>query len=164
MNLPLVSIITPSFNRAEFIEDTIRSVSSQSYQRLEYIVIDGASTDGTLDILETHAQAGALRFLSEPDKGMYDAINKGLSMAQGEILCYLNSDDRYFPWSVETAVRYLAQNRAVDIVYGDTLVLDLEKNRKTINIMPTFTSLWLKCGGIIHNPPFFSKKGVYRSR
>lgn len=161
MNLPLVSIITPSFNRAEFIEDTIRSVSSQSYPRLEYIVIDGASTDGTLGILETQAQAGTLRFLSEPDKGMYDAINKGLSMAQGEILCYLNSDDRYFPWSIETAVRYLAQNSAVDIVYGDTLILDLEKNRKTINILPTFTSLWLKCGGIIPQPTVFFRRKVY---
>jgi glycosyltransferase involved in cell wall biosynthesis len=161
MNLPLVSIITPSFNRVAFIKDTIKSVSSQTYKNIEYIVIDGASTDGTLDILRKHAKARSLRFLSEPDKGMYDAINKGLYMAKGEILCYLNSDDRYFPWSVETAVRYLTNNSAVDIVYGDTLVLDLEKNRKTINILPTFTSLWLRCGGIIPQPTVFFRRKVY---
>lgn len=161
MSLPLVSVITPSFNRASFIEDTIRSVSIQTYPHVEHIVIDGASSDDTVTILDAHARAGTLRYLSEPDSGMYDAINKGISMAKGDILCYLNTDDRYFPWSIETAVRHFEQNESTDIVYGDTIVIDLENRRTTINILPTFSSLWLRCGGIIPQPTVFLRRKVY---
>lgn len=161
MHTPLVSIITPSYNREEFIEGTIHSVIAQTYPNVEHIVVDGASSDNTVAILDRYAQKGTLRYLSEPDGGMYEAINKGLAMAKGDILCYLNTDDRYFPWTVETAVRHFEHNQATDLLYGDTMVLDLERNRKTINILPTFSSLWLRCGAIIPQPTVFFRKKFY---
>ncbi len=93
-----VSIITPSFNQGHFIERTIRSVLDQQYPNLDYLVIDGGSTDGTIDILKKYQ--GRFRWISEPDKGQSDAINKGLRMATGDILCYLNSDDMLQPGSL----------------------------------------------------------------
>ncbi|HVO67352.1 MAG TPA: glycosyltransferase, partial [Syntrophales bacterium] len=104
MKNPEVLIVTPSFNRAALIEATIESVLKQTYKNMEYIVVDGGSTDGTLEILEKYRKEGKLKYISEPDNGMYDAINKGFRMASGEILAYLNSDDIYFPWTISTAV------------------------------------------------------------
>ena len=122
--LPLVSIVTPTFERAHFIERTIRSVAGQSYPHVEHIVVDGASKDGTAALLERCATQYNLRWVSEPDRGMYDAINKGLRMARGEIVAYLNSDDLYFPWSVERVVDAFRQDIATDLVYGDALRID----------------------------------------
>ena len=92
---PLVSIVTPSFNGAEFLEETIRSVLAQDYPRIEYLVMDGGSTDGTLKILERYR--GRLQFVSEPDGGAADAINRGFRKAKGEILAWLGADDLYLP-------------------------------------------------------------------
>jgi glycosyltransferase involved in cell wall biosynthesis len=89
---PLISIITPSLNRADMIRDAIKSVLAQNYSKFEHIIIDGGSTDGTLEILTKYPH---LRVLSEPDKGMYDAINKGLGLARGDVIGFLNSDDLY---------------------------------------------------------------------
>src|SRR5690349_9655830 len=101
---PLVSIVTPSLNRVDLIESTLRSVRSQSYPNVEHIVVDGGSTDGTLEVLRRYEGTYGLRWMSEPDQGMYDAINKGLAMARGEILAYLNTDDLYLPWTIDTVV------------------------------------------------------------
>lgn len=118
--LPLVSVITPVLNRARTIEGCLASVANQSYATLEHIVIDGGSSDGTLEIIE-RSRLKHLRWLSEPDAGMYDAINKGLKMATGDIVAYLNSDDLYLPWTIEVAVREL--QREADLVYGDLAVV-----------------------------------------
>lgn len=98
---PLVSIITPSYNKGEFIEETIQSVLSQTYHNIEYIIIDGKSTDNTEQILKKYP---GINWISEPDKGQTDAINKGMRRAKGEILAYLNADDTYLPDTVETIV------------------------------------------------------------
>jgi glycosyltransferase involved in cell wall biosynthesis len=92
MNHSLISIITPSFNRAAMIADAVESVLAQAYPNFEHIIVDGASTDGTLDVLNKYPH---LRLLSEPDRGMYDAINKGLALARGNIVAWLNTDDIY---------------------------------------------------------------------
>src|SRR4030042_198392 len=115
--LPLVSIVTPSLNQGRFIEETILSVKNQTYPRIEYIVIDGGSSDGTLDILNKYSDS--LIWISERDKGQSDAINKGWKMSKGEIIAYLNADDTYMPGAVETAVRFLADNMDVGLVYGE---------------------------------------------
>lgn len=106
--LPLVSIVTPSYNKGCFIEETILSVKNQTYPYIEHIVMDGGSTDGTLDILRKYANN--ITWLSEPDEGQSDAINKGWRRAKGQILGWLNADDTYMPWAVQTAVEFLAEN------------------------------------------------------
>jgi glycosyltransferase involved in cell wall biosynthesis len=98
MNLviPKISIITPSFNQAQFLDATVQSILSQNYPNLEYIIIDGGSTDGSLEIIKKYEKH--LHFwCSEPDAGQYDAINKGFAHSTGEIMAWLNSDDMYCP-------------------------------------------------------------------
>ncbi|PWB81613.1 MAG: glycosyltransferase [Candidatus Methylomirabilota bacterium] len=132
-DLPLVSIITPSFNQGRFITDTIESVLSQNYPKLEYLVMDGGSTDETLDILRSYGNR--LTWRSGPDGGQADAVNAGFRLAQGEILGWLNSDDTYLPGAVEAAVTHLTTHQNTAMVYGDAYYID-ERNR-VIGIYPT---------------------------
>ena len=119
---PLVSVVTPVLNSASTIELTLTSVAAQTHPRIEHIVIDGGSSDGTIDVLRRFQSAVPLRWLSGPDTSMYAAINKGFELAQGEVLSYLNSDDLYLPWSVERAVSALESSES-DLAFGDVLVL-----------------------------------------
>ncbi len=127
----LVSIITPSFNRAEYLPVCIQSVRRQTYKHIEHIVVDGASNDGTREVLRKHEHLYNMKWISEPDTGMYDAINKGISMAQGEVIAYLNTDDLYLPWAVETATRALAK---AEIVFGDLCVLVSSKTHNACRL------------------------------
>ncbi len=122
-NLPLVSIVTPSFNQARFLEATIQSVLSQDYPHLEYLIVDGGSTDGSVEIIQKYADRLAW-WVSEPDRGQTDAINKGFARARGEILAWLNSDDTYEPGAVSEAVAYLQAHPEVGMVYGDAHYID----------------------------------------
>src|SRR4030042_1239734 len=130
---PLVPIVPPSLNKGRFIEETILSIKNQTYPRIEHIVIDGGSTDETLDILRKYGDS--LVWISEPDKGMYDASNKGITMAKGEILGWLMADDTYMPWAVETAVRFLVENPDVVMVYGKCPFIDA--NGKVLREFPS---------------------------
>lgn len=113
---PLVSIVTPSFNKGQYIEETIISIRNQTYPHIQHIVTDGGSTDSTLDLLRKYSDR--LTWISEPDKGQSDAINKGWRMAKGDILGWISADDTYMPWAVQTAVDFLDQNPEVGLVYG----------------------------------------------
>jgi glycosyltransferase involved in cell wall biosynthesis len=126
--LPKVSIVTPSYNQAQFLEATMESVLGQSYPNLEYIVVDGGSVDGSLEIIQSHASRLAL-WVSEPDLGQVDAINKGFASATGEIFAWLNSDDTYEPEAVAHAVRFLQDHRDVGMVYGQAYYIDREGRR-----------------------------------
>jgi glycosyltransferase involved in cell wall biosynthesis len=117
-----VSIITPSYNQGRFIEETILSVLNQDYPHIEYLVVDGGSTDNTLDILKKYEDR--LTWVSEPDRGQSHAINKGFRMAKGEVLAWLNSDDTYLPGAVRKAVTYLMENPEVMMVYGEGYQID----------------------------------------
>ena len=119
---PLVSVITPSFNQGEFIEKTIKSVLSQAYPNIEYIVIDGGSTDSTLEILGKYSDK--IRWISEADKGQADAVNKGFKMAKGEILGWLNSDDTYCAGAIRKAVKAFSTDPAIIMVYGNAYFID----------------------------------------
>ncbi len=124
---PLVSIITPSYNQARFLEETIQSVVSQDYPNLEYIIVDGGSTDGSLEIIQRYANRLAW-WVSEPDRGQTDAINKGFNRARGEVLAWLNSDDTYLPGAISQAVAYLQSHPEAALVYGDADLIDEQGN------------------------------------
>ena len=123
--LPTVSVITPSFNQARFLEKTILSVLEQDYPHLEYIVVDGGSTDGSLQTIEKYADRLA-RWISEPDLGQTDAINKGFALANGEILAWLNSDDTYNAGAISDATEFLNSHPEVGMVYGNAYYIDAE--------------------------------------
>jgi len=121
----LVSIVTPSFKHARYIETTLRSVLEQDYPEIEYIVVDGGSNDGTREILERYSDRLAW-WVSEPDRGQTDAINKGFARAKGDVLAWLNSDDTYNPGAVREAVEALRQHPQAAMVYGDASYIDGE--------------------------------------
>ncbi len=120
---PLVSIITPSYNQARFLPATIESVLGQDYPHIEYIIVDGGSDDGSVEIIERYAEHIAW-WISEKDNGQTSAINKGFSHANGEILAWLNSDDTYEPGAIREAVDFLVDNPDVGLVYGDCNFID----------------------------------------
>ncbi len=106
---PLVSIVTPSYNSSEYIEQNITSIINQTYDNIEHIIVDGGSEDGTTQIIQQYEEDYNLTWISEPDEGMYDAIEKGFDLASGEIFAWLNTDDMYLPWAAEVAVDHLSQ-------------------------------------------------------
>jgi glycosyltransferase involved in cell wall biosynthesis len=123
LTLPLVSIVTPSFNQARYLESTIRSVLDQDYPNLEYIIVDGGSSDGSEAIIRRFSDRLAW-WVSEKDRGQTDAINKGFAHAKGEILAWLNSDDTYQPHAITEAVAFLRDQPQVGLVYGNANFID----------------------------------------
>ena len=128
VDLPLVSIVTPSFNQVQFLEETLLSILDQDYPRFECIVVDGGSTDGSLEIIERYA-ARLAHWVSEADLGQADAINKGFALARGQIFAWLNSDDTYLPGAIGEAVGYLKSHPEVGMVYGNAYYIDASGRR-----------------------------------
>lgn len=138
--LPKISVITPSFNREKYIEMNIKSLLAQSYNNFEHIIIDGGSNDKTLDIIKQYEGKYDMRWISEPDEGMYDAINKGLKLATGDIIAYLNTDDLYMPWTLEVVADIFTRpvNSKVGFIYGDAVRMDLINNRDKLILLSEF--------------------------
>ena len=126
---PVVSVVTPSYNQAAFLEQAMLSVLNQDYPAIEYIVVDGGSSDGSPEIIARHAERLAW-WTSEPDDGQTDAINKGFARATGDIMAYLNSDDLYRPGAIREAANYLISHPELGMVYGDANYID--ENGKVI--------------------------------
>ncbi|MEW6532144.1 MAG: glycosyltransferase family 2 protein [Thermodesulfobacteriota bacterium] len=125
MNNPLVSVVIPSLNRAHLLGPTIESILGQDYPRIECIVMDGGSTDGTLELLKSYGDR--IQWVSEPDQGHADAINKGWRMSRGDILAWLNADDVWqLPGAAREAVAYFEDHPDVDVVYGDCGSIDAD--------------------------------------
>lgn len=152
--LPLVSIITPSFNQGRFIETTIRSVLEQDYAPIEYLVFDAESTDNTADVLARYADR--LHAVVARDAGQADAINRGLRRARGEIVAWLNSDDVYLPGAIASAARYLKQHPRDVMVYGEGRYINADGGR--IAAYPTKPVAHLTQGCYICQPTTFMRR------
>lgn len=143
---PLVSIVTPTYNSSTFIESNIESIISQDYDNIEHIIVDGNSTDETIAILNKFEESYNLKWISEPDTGMYDAIEKGFNMASGEIYAWLNSDDMYLPWAVDIAVDHLTQE-GIDWIIGHPAHWDEDGVLYYVNpLQPHYRRKWIKNG------------------
>jgi len=156
---PLISIITPSYNSVKFIEQTILSVKEQGYPFFEHIIIDGNSEDGTIDILKKYNH---LKWISESDNGQSEAINKGIKIAEGEIVCWLNSDDLFIDGALANVANFFLKNPEACILTGNLLIID-ENNehlRKSKAEEKTLFSL-LKGSSSILQPSTFFKKDVF---
>jgi len=129
MDRPLVSIIIPSYNQGKFIRETIDSVLTQDYRPIEVLVMDGASKDETVDVLRSYGERAELRWWSEPDGGVVDAVNKGLARAAGAIQAIQSSDDTYLPGAIAAAVKAFEEDPSLGIVYGDVEYIDAASKR-----------------------------------
>lgn len=162
MTAPLVSIVTASYNQGRFIEETIRSIKAQDYPHLEHVIIDGASTDGTLDVIKRYEGSYTMRWVSEPDQGHADALCKGFRQATGEILAWLNSDDVYLPGTISKVVRAFEQSPRVDLLYGDVFLID-EHSRvfghRKLTVMDGYD--FLGQGNCLAQPATFWRRRIY---
>jgi len=158
---PLVTIVTPCLNAARFVEQTIRSVLDQDYPRIEYIVMDGGSTDGTIDILKKYEHA--LHWESAPDRGTADAVNRGFALGKGEILAFLNADDLYHPHAVSTAVRALRENSEAAGVYGDAWWIEEQGTRIAPYPVRDFDRSLLERECFLCQPATFFRKTPFES-
>jgi GT2 family glycosyltransferase len=157
--MTLVTIITPSFNQAKYLEQTILSVLNQDYPRIEYIVMDGGSTDGSVEIIRKYADR-LVYWESKKDKGQADAINKGFARATGEIVAWLNSDDYYLPGAISAAVKVFEENPDAILVYGNMLAVD--EDGRTFNTLK-YSQLTLEdllCFQIIGQPAVFMRRSA----
>jgi len=159
---PKISIITVSYNSEETIEDTIKSVISQDYKNVEYIIIDGASTDGTHDIIAKYRDKIS-KVISEPDKGIYDAMNKGVEAATGEVVGILNSDDLYAHSKVLSKVAKLMVRNKAMALYADLLYVDRVDLNKVVRywVSGKFKRSSFKQGWMPPHPTFFTLKSCY---
>lgn len=160
----IISIITATYNSANTIRDTFESVLSQTYNNIEYIVIDGASTDGTIDIIKEYEPRfqGRLKWISEPDKGLYDAMNKGIEMATGEIVGILNSDDFF---SSTDILKIVATNIIdVDAVYGDIHYVNSDNLNKSVRkySSKSFRRWKMIMGFMPAHPSFYCHRRIYQ--
>jgi len=162
-NYPLVSIITPSYNQGQFIDETILSVERQDYPNIEHIIVDAGSTDGSVEIIKVHAQLhpDRIRWMSEPDEGHADGINKGFRMATGQIVAWLNSDDTYlFRSTLREVVDTFNRMPEADVIYGDAVLISQDNRLLRVLCSPAFNYGWLLRGCRITQPAAFWRRRV----
>lgn len=165
MNLdkkPKVSIITVCYNSEKYIERAIKSVLAQSYGNKEYIIVDGGSKDNTLNIARKYKNKINV-IISEPDNGIFDAMNKGIGLASGEIIYFLNSDDRFYDYNVmENAVDFFIKSEDADFIYGNIEVLNPDDNFSYIERYPDKITKWLFVTRTIAQPGSFFRAGCFK--
>jgi glycosyltransferase involved in cell wall biosynthesis len=165
---PKISIVTPSYNQAQYIERTVKSILGQNYPNLEYIVIDGASTDDTVKILKKYSDR--ITWKSEKDNGQSEAINKGLKMATGEIVAFLNSDDMYEPGALAKVADYFEKNPDIKWAYGKCRIVDVKDKeiRKMITryknfLLRKYSFKKLLSENFVSQPATFWRREVHKT-
>lgn len=155
-----ISVITPSYNQSAYLKQTMDSVLSQGIPGMEYVVIDGGSTDGSVELIRSYEDR-LTGWVSEKDRGQADAVNKGVSRTAGDVIGWLNSDDLYLPGAVSKALRYLAEHPDVDAVYGD--VISIDGDGKMINVMrfDQYTPEDLMTFRVISQPGVFFRRSAW---
>ena len=158
-----ISIITVCFNSANTIEDTIRSVLSQDYKNIEYIIIDGASTDGTVELVKSYGDK-INRFVSEPDKGLYDALNKGINIATGEVIGFVNADDLLAGVNVISDIAREFDKTGVGGLYGDLEYVAKDDIARVIRYWRSgdFKYSSLRAGWMPPHPTLYLKRSIYQ--
>lgn len=161
-----ISIITATHNRADTLSDTIKSILSQTYKNIEYIIIDGDSSDATIDIIRRWEPLfdGRIRYISEPDNGIYDAMNKGISLATGDIVGILNSDDFYTSNNIlERVIHEFTEDNRIDAIYGDVHFVKPDNLDKSVRYYNSkkFKPSKLYRGFSPAHPSFYCKRDVY---
>ncbi|MEP7215279.1 MAG: glycosyltransferase family 2 protein [Anaerolineaceae bacterium] len=157
---PLLSVVVPCRNRSGFLRETLESILTQDYPNIECIVMDGGSNDGTVEILESYGRR--IRWRSEPDSGPADAINKGWALASGEVVTWLNADDRWRPGAATAAMNYLRVHPAIDVVYGSCRFID-RSGREVWRLKSrpwSFRRSLLYCDHIIDQPASFLRRAI----
>ena len=159
-----VSIITVSFNSAKTIADTIESVLSQEFPQIEYIIVDGDSKDGTVEIIKQY-QDRISHWVSEKDQGMYDAMNKGMAMATGDVIGILNSDDVYMNTQVVSELMELMQSKRAQVVFADLILVDQDNPQKVLRYYDSghFHPNKFKYGWMPAHPTVFVKRELYQA-
>jgi len=162
---PRITVVTPSYNQAQFLEQTIHSVLQQGYPNLEYIIIDGGSTDNSIEIIKKYEKYLAY-WVSEKDRGQTHAINKGFEKSTGDVLAYLNSDDLYVPNTLKTIGTYFQQNHHHNFVYGNVQIINENGNVVKNKKQPPFDYIMgcmIGFGLLIDQPSAFWRREVYKS-
>jgi glycosyltransferase involved in cell wall biosynthesis len=168
-SFPLVSIIVPSFNQGRFIRETIDSILKQDYRPIEIIVVDGASTDQTLEILHQYDGVSEVKWKSEPDRGVVEAVNKGFALADGEIGAIQSSDDYYLPAAIRTAVEALHRDPNLGFVFGDVIKIDAQGQELSRTSLRSFSlerllslETWIPQPSTFFRMPLAKKLGGWR--
>ena len=158
-----VSIITVCFNSVNTIADTIKSVLSQDYPNIEYIIVDGGSTDGTVDLIRKHGQRVS-QWISEKDRGMYDAMNKGIAMATGDVIGILNSEDVYINSNVITKLMHVMRSQNTEVVFADLVLVDPDNPNKVVRYYDSgrFHPNKFKFGWMPAHPTVFVRRELYQ--
>ena len=158
---PKISVVTPSFNQGRYIEATIKSVLDQGYPNLEYIIMDGGSTDGTVEIIERYSDRLAY-WVSEEDEGQTDALIKGFDRASGDILCWLCSDDLFEASTLQEVAETFVRNPDWDVVYGDSFWIDaVGRPIRFKREIPYYRFIWMYDHNYLPQPSTFWRRGIY---
>lgn len=161
-----ISIITATYNSESTLSDTVSSVLKQTYPDIEYLIIDGASTDGTIDLIDSYEPLfnGKLKWISEKDQGIYDAMNKGLRMATGDVIGILNSDDYFTRIDIIEKIATHFKDEEIDAVYGDIHFIKNGKPNKCTRYYSSerFSPCWLRFGFMPAHPSFYARRSVYQ--
>lgn len=161
MNNLKVSIITVVWNNKEAVKTTIESVLSQTYEHIEYIVIDGGSSDGTVGLIKKHGERVS-RFISEPDLGIYDALNKGIKLASGDVIAILHSDDLFFDKFVVSDMMNKMSTSNAEIIFSDLVIVDNSMTKVLRYYLSGYFSPWmLRMGWMPPHPTCFFKKSLF---